>query len=276
MVTLTYHIRPAAGQAFESDTRCLLLEAGSGKLSILLWDKTRGIPEAAEVFSGITDWDEQWEEMMQQSELLGYRSLDTLVFINTVRFIPVPSVFYHPADAVHQLEALFGEAAYQHTGGDIIPFEDMVVAWQAPADLFNRITGHFERVQVKSLASLIIENGSGEKQENGAGHLLVSGKIAWLACWRDGKLLIIKTTGTEQPETLAYHMLNICKQWGIPNDKINWEVSGMVNTDSPLWEAAFRYFEHLQPSDPGQPFGNEIPGHFFAHQVRFLRKATLA
>lgn len=275
MVTLTYHIRPSAGEAFESDTRCLLLEAGTGKLSILLWDKTRGIPEAAEVFSGITDWEEQWDEMMQQSELLGYRALDTLAFLNTDRFLPIPSVFYHPAEAALQLDALFGEAAYQHTGGDIIPSSDMVVAWQAPMELFSRITTHFERVQVKSLPSLIIENGAGASGEGCTGHLHVAAGIAWLAAWRDGNLLIIKTAGTDQPDSLAYHMLNICNQWGIPNEKMHWRVSGMVNADSPLWQAPFRFFEQMQPEDPGQPFGTEIPGHFFAHQILFLRKATL-
>lgn len=274
MVALTYHIRPVGNEAFESNSRCLLIEAGSETLSILLWDKTRAMPDAAEVFSGITSWTEDWELMKQQSELLGYRSLETVVFFNFGRFLPIPNVFYQPSDAAIQLNALFGEEAYLHSGGDILPDLDMVLAWQVPKDLFECLAADFDKIQFKSIAALVLQNGLGFKDDSVVGQMLVSGKLVWLAIWRNGQLIIVKSYPAADPENLTYQMLNICRQWGIEVEKIHWKVGGMVNQDSPLWYAAGRFFENFIPDNAGINFGPEVPAHYFAHQIQFLVNAA--
>lgn len=273
MVALTYHIRPVGNEAFEANSRCLLIEAGGGTLSILLWDKTRATPEAAEVFSGITSWTGDWELMKQQSELLGYRSLETVVFLNFRRFLPIPAVFYQPSDAEIQLNAFFGEEAYLHTGGDILPDLDMVLAWQVPKDIIECLSADFDKIQFKSIASLVLQNGLVLKNDLVEGHLLVSGKWVWLAVWRNGELLIIKNYPAAEPDNLTYQMLNICRQWGIGVEKIQWKVGGMVNQNSQLWYAAGRFFENFNPDDAGVIFGPDVPSHYFAHQIQFLIKA---
>jgi hypothetical protein len=245
---------------------------------ILLWDKTRAIPEAAEVFSGISVWDEDWELILQQSELLGYRNLETIVFLNYPRFLPVPTVFYKPSDAIVQLDALFGEELLLHTGGDILPGLDMVVAWQVPKDVFECLAEHFDAVQFKSVASMMLQNGKAlhDAAMVGQGYLLVSGQLVWMAVWRNGQLLIIKSIPADDPENLTYQMLNICSQWGIEKEKIHWKVAGMVNQDSLFWHAADRFFEHFEPDGSGIVFAPDIPGHYFAQQIQFLRHATEA
>jgi hypothetical protein len=273
MVSLTYHIRSAAKNAFEADSKCLLIEAGIGNLSILLWDKTRAIPEAAEVFSGISDYRDQWEEIMQQSELLGFRSLDTIIFLNYSRFLPYPTVFYKPSDAVVQLETIFGEESLLHTGGDILRELDMIVAWQVPKDSFECMAEHFDAVQFKSLATLMLESGPVLKAESLEGHFLVSGQHVWLAVWRNGQLLVIKSVPAGDADYIAYQMLNICEQWGIPKESIHWRITGMVHQDSPMWDAARRFFLHFHPENTTGVFGTDIPPHFFAHQIQYLRQA---
>jgi hypothetical protein len=274
MVSLTYHIRPAGKNAFEADSRSLLIEAGIGSLSILLWDKTRAIPEAAEVFSGISDCSDQWEEIMQQSELLGYRSLDTIIFLNYPRFLPVPAVFYKPSEALVQMDAFFGEEKFLHTGGDILRDLDMVIGWQVPKDSFECMAEHFDAVQFKSISTLMLENGPVMADEAFEGHLLVSGQYVWVAVWRNGQLLIIKSIPAGDTDNIAYQMLNICGQWGIPKDKIHWRVTGMVQQDSPMWKAAGRFFLHFFPYNTTGVFGTEIPPHFFAHQIQYLNRAN--
>lgn len=274
MVSLTYHIRSAEKNAFEADSKSLLIEAGNGNLSILLWDKTRAVPEAAEVFSGILDCTDQWQEVMQQSELLGYRSLDTIIFLNYPRFLPVPTIFYKPQEALLQMEAIFGEDHFLHTGGDILRELDMVIGWQVPKDSFECMADHFDAVQFKSIATLMLETGPVMKGESHEGHILVSGQHVWIAVWRNGQLLIIKSIPAGDSDNIAYQMLNICEQWGIDKEKIYWRVTGMVQQDSPMWAAAERFFLNVVPENTTGVFGTDIPPHFFAHQIQYLRLAT--
>ncbi len=274
MVSLTYQIRPTRLEAFEARSKYLLLEAGMGKLSVLLWDKSRSAPEAAEVFSGIASWEEDWEWIRQQSELLGFKGVEAVAFLNYPRFLPVPQVFYKPSDAIIQMEALFGEAAYLHTGGDILPGMDMVIGWQAPKNVFEDLADHFDSVQFRSVATLLVQNGMDLPEDTTTGHLLVSGTLVWLTVWRHKQLLIVKSIMADDGENIAYQLLNICRQWGIEPGNMHWKVSGLVNADSPLWHAVARFFEHFEPQQAGIAFAADIPAHYFAHQIQFLAKAT--
>jgi hypothetical protein len=48
----------------------------------------------------------------------------------------------------------------------------------------------------------------------------------------------------------------------------------MVQQDSPMWEAAGRFFLHFVPDNTTGVFGTEIPPHFFAHQIQYLKRAN--
>jgi hypothetical protein len=270
MVALTYQIKPAQKVGFETQTRCLVIEAGISNLTVLLWDNTKNMPEAAEVFNGITNWDDQWEEMLHQSELLNYRNLTTKVFFNTPRFIPVPAVFFTPINASEQIAVIFGEGMHQHSGADLLPGFDMVMAWETPLEIFECLTTHFEMVQFQCLGTLILKSAH-TKEEEAIGNIIVSGEQIWIAAWRNHKLLLVKTICLEGPDDLCYELLNICRQWGIPNEKMHWEISGMVNKDSPLWIAPDRFFENFAPSEGGFADSEKIPGHYFAYLCNYLK-----
>jgi hypothetical protein len=271
MVTLSYHIRTSGNEAFDAQTRCLLVEAGNANLTILLWDKVLQKPAALELFTNITDWNDQWEHMLQQSELLNYKSIEATVLFNTFRCMPIPNVFFDAGSAKAQMKAVFGEKGQIYDGADVFAEQNMVVSWQVPLEIYRKITGHFLVVKTQSLGAALIQSGWNAEAKSPYGKLVVTGENAWLVLWRAKQLLLLKAISILNPDDLAYEMLNACKQWGIENSQVYWEVSGMVNMDAPLWQSPDRFFEHFEPADGGDAIGPEIPGHFFAHLVNYMR-----
>lgn len=270
MVTLSYHIRTSGNEAFDAETRCLLLEAGNANLTILLWDKVLQKPAALEFFTGITDWEDQWELMLQQSELLNYKNIETTVLFNTGRCLPIPNVFFDPEGAKAQIVAIFGEKALTFDGADVLTDQNMVISWQVSMEVYHQITRHFAVVKTQSLVAALIQSGWNAEAKGPYGKLIVTGENAWILLWRAKQFLLLKNISILNPDDLAYEMLNACKQWGIENNQVYWDVSGMVNMDAPLWQSPDRFFEHFEPADGGDAIGPEIPGHFFAHLVNYM------
>lgn len=264
MVNLTYHISASKNEGFEAGTRKLLLEAGSAQLSVLLWNKEQELIEAAEVFMGIEDWPEDWPGMLQQSALLNFRHLETEIFMNSERFLPVPAIFFEPAEVANQLTALFGEATGQQFGGDVHADEGMVIGWEGNKEVIDLLTGHFQVVQMHSLGSLLLKIGNVAGATDASGFMVVSGGLAWFSIWRGKNLLVLKAIEANEPENVAYCMLNACKNWGIEPQHISWKVAGFIELDSPLWMATQRFFPLFAPMD-GPSLGNEISAHYLAH-----------
>ncbi len=264
MVNLTYHISASKNEGFEAGTRKLLLEAGPGQLSVLLWNREQKLIDAAEVFTGIEDWTEDWPRMLQQSALLNFRHLETEIFMNSERFLPVPAIFFEPAEVGNQITTLFGEATGQQFGGDVHPEEGMVIGWEANKEVFELLNGHFEVVQWHSLGSLLLKVGNTTDATGASGCMVVSGELAWFSIWRGGNLLILKAIQANEPENVAYFMLNACKNWGIEPQHISWKVAGFIQLDSPLWLSAERFFPNFEPME-GASNSGEIPAHYLAH-----------
>ena len=254
----------------------MVLEVCGSTLTIMLWNKIEQRPESLEVFSGLENWEDQWDNMVLQSEILNFRNLETYVFFNTRRCLPIPSLFFDEAAARQQLDIVYGEAAGLHFGGDVLAQKHIVVAWEVPLSIYHCVTGHFSLLHVRSLAAAIVELGAAQPSQDAHGRLVVNGTCACMAMWRGEQLLLLKTLAVGEPDDLAYQLLLACKQWGIGQDEIQWKVSGMVHAEAPLWRSPDRFFSHFEPASVSAEMGEEIPGHYFAHLVQYMRQVVHA
>ncbi len=269
MVNLSYHIRSSANEGFEANTRKLVIEAGTGHVIVMLWNREQRMVESAEVFTGIQVWPESWGQMVQQSSLLNLRHLETEVFLNSERFLPTPAVLYDPTETDKQISVLFGDEISQSAAADVLMEEGMVIGWQADSEIVETLKGHFQMVQLHPFASLLAKMNNFEDAHENHGVLVVSGHLAWVAVWRKAELLLLRAISANEPDNVAYFLLNACKTWGIEPQKIAWKIGGLVETDSPLWLAAERFYQNFEPMK-GSLVKNDIPEHFFGHLTRYL------
>jgi hypothetical protein len=248
-----------------------LLEAGSSYLTILLWDRIAGQADAIEHFTGIVDWEEDWELMLQQSALLNYKGLGVTLLVNTARCMPMPQVFFNQVNAKDQLAALFGETGNFYGAADVLDNHDMVICWEVSPEIYRCISNHFMVIQAQSLGAAMVQSGWNQNAVGPYGVFLVTHENAVITAWRGQQFLILKTISIDVPDDLAYQLLNICKQWGIENNKMYWEVSGIVSTDSPRWQIPSQFFDNFNLANTGTAISPEIPEQYFAHLIHFMR-----
>src|SRR5829696_8913344 len=103
MVSKSFDINTVSLQPFVPSGKRLIVELSPESVSVILWDKEKRIPEAVEIFKGGHGESEDWDSMLQQSRLLGFRDLETTVVVAYPEMILVPSFLYSPAIAKAQL-----------------------------------------------------------------------------------------------------------------------------------------------------------------------------
>ena len=87
---------------------------------------------------------------------------------------------------------------------------------------------------------------------------------------KDGKLQVVQHFYFNQPDDCVFHLLNVCKGFDVRPDAVNLHISGLVDKQSGLFSAIYKYF--LQISFNGKPEQftyaeaiEEHPSHFFSH-----------
>jgi len=274
MTTLSFNIRSPFTEAFEAETKMLVLECNLHSCTVLLWNKERKEPEAVEVFTDILDWEKDWDSLVRQSSILAYRHLQTIVFYGFHRFLPVPASLFSPATANLQLKAIAGEAQGWHYGADVLVDQSMVMYWEAPMALNKIFSSYFKQWQANSLATLLVTLRLYLSQtatvSKATGLFLISGKEIWIALWKNDTLLIIQRFKGNEPATISYQMLNACHQWGLLPEQISWYGYGMMDTAAPLWLSVDNFFGSVEPANAGIPFGKGTPPHYFAHLIQYL------
>ena len=269
MVSKSFDINTTGLQPFDPATRRLIIELAPESVAVILWNRDKTIPEAVEIFKGSHAAIEDWEAMLQQSRLLGFTDLETLVVIAYPEMIPVPAPLYTPESAKAQLELFFGWMPAIYTSGDVLQEDNMVISWQMPLVVHEFLSGHFSVLQIRHLASVAIE--SHEAITPFDGQIILYGNLGWAVLWVDCKLQIIKPVSFSKPDDLSWHLLNICKQFDLTPTSVSWQVSGMAENSSPLWLAVTRFLDPVVAMNAGIPLQEELPGHYFAHLFVALR-----
>jgi hypothetical protein len=198
------------------------------------------------------------------------RDLETEVFLNTERILPVPAILFEREFARQQLSILFPDVREDlYFGGDVISAQDMVMSWEAPNIWVEMLRNHFKILRCQSLASMLVQSATYVGKEIPEGMLVIAEPWAWIVFGRSGKLLHIKALPMNYPDDISYNLLSLGKHWGAEPSQTVWKVSGLLEKDSTLWKSPDRFFEklHLWES-AGQ--ADDIPGHFFAHYLHYL------
>lgn len=270
MVNLTYHVRPSTNDGFEASSKKMLVECGHGYLLALLWDRGQGKVDSLELYHGVHEWPVAWGEILQQSVLLNFRNIETEVLFNGERVLPTPSFLYGPGQMAGQIAALHGRAEGVRQGGDILLDEGMVMAWEAPNEVYETLCSHFQVVQFRSLASLLVSIGRKPGGTDNRGLMVVSGPLAWFCIWKAETLLLVRSIATKEPEDAAYFMLNATQCWGLEPGEVYWQVGGFLEPGSPLWAATERFFPHFLPIESCLPGNQPMPGYNIGHLAQYL------
>lgn len=263
MVSKSFDINTVSLQPFELPGKRLIIELSSSSVAIILWNSSARLPEAVEIFNGDHGEPDDWQSMLQQSRLLGFTELETLISTAYPEMLLVPASLYSPESAKAQLDLFYGFKPGHYVGGDVLHQIDTVVAWELPANVKTFLTNHFSVTKIQHLVTSLLLH---HKAHTGAsGHIVLQGNMVWVLIWKQDQLQIAKSFSFLKPEDLQWHLLNLCRQLAVEPGSIRWKISGMAEESSPLWQAITCFFDMSEPMDAGIVRQEELPGHYFAH-----------
>ena len=87
--------------------------------------------------------------------------------------------------------------------------------------------------------------------------------------FRDRKLQLLQTFTYQTPEDVAYYLLTICKQFGVSQQEMVLNISGLIDAQSALYTELLKYFAEVHYEMLPQSFGThnmleEFPEHYFS------------
>ena len=86
----------------------------------------------------------------------------------------------------------------------------------------------------------------------------------------NGKLQVVQNYGFNNPADAVFHLLNTCKGFNVKADEVCLHINGMIDKESELFAAIYKYFLHIEFDrlPEGFNFHESIkhhPEHFFSH-----------
>jgi hypothetical protein len=91
--------------------------------------------------------------------------------------------------------------------------------------------------------------------------------------FKSGKLQLIQTFSYQDSKDIAYHLLNCCRQLNLSQEQTLFELSGLIEQNSTLFEELNKYFLHLHFENIEDSIKmtdelKEFPRHYFSSLLK--------
>lgn len=176
---------------------------------------------------------------------------------------------------IHQkddlLNLVFGDAKNFVTCNDFIYKNNLHNLFRVPQSIMKVVSTNFPIALQTHLFSILINHDLPEG--NHLFTIFYNNILSIIAC-KEGKLQIVQNFEYTSPDDCVFYMLNICKGFAIDPDTVNLHISGMIDVNSGLFGAIYKYFiqidfQKLPESFIYPPELLALPNHFFYHLFLF-------
>lgn len=191
------------------------------------------------------------------------------VFYNNTSGLLVPERFYQADQASQMLEIMRGDLLSGIPLEDTIPEMDAMNLYAVPAALHEELAARYPNVSFAHFNTGWLRKRFRREQKDTLLELVLYPTHIIIALWKDGQLLINQGYDYDTPEDVAWWLLNVVTQWGLQAEELPVLVSGLVETQSPMFTEIQKYFLHVdldqRPSLFQYDFSfDNYPQHFFS------------
>jgi|GEM_PF-5308311 hypothetical protein len=254
---------------FEAKNRLLLMGMAGQSCRLILWNRETAAPEAVECFQ-LKNWtQENWDMLLNQSALLGFRDVEARVSIGFDRGTPVPAAIYGPEVATASLEALFGLAGDQlYSGADIANGSEIIFTWQMSAALHSLVANQFSVCSFRHEATSIINPSP---WQGSCIQCMVYDEYAWVTLHHNGALRIARPVAARFANDFTYQLLNMCKVNELDPTVVELQLIGFVEPGSHITQAVERFFPVKTYPQPTGEWPADVPYHYFVQMLRLIQ-----
>lgn len=154
----------------------------------------------------------------------------------------IPAEFYNDNAATSYLQFMFGDNAsvnfYKNQLNDyevlaILP-TDASAAFKSSHNIDSNVHKYYQLLK-----------GQHSNNEENKIHLVFYYTWFIISVFKKGQLQLIQRFYYKSPEDALYHVLNVCKTYELPVSEVNVFASGMIDTNSPLYEMLRGYIQNF-------------------------------
>ena len=186
----------------------------------------------------------------------------------------VPETKYSPEEAASSLETLYGVNGGSAIVSDHMTDHHIYNVYAIPLQMHEWMKKKFKAGNYWHQYTIGIRN---IRHDADGGHLLVDFRPDdfTVIASRDNKVLLAQAFSYSTPEDILYYLLKICQQFGLSQQEVRLDLSGLIEKESALYKELYQYFIPVSFRQPGWEIPEtEFPTHFFTSLNDLARCAS--
>ncbi|MEO5647534.1 MAG: DUF3822 family protein [Chitinophagaceae bacterium] len=204
------------------------------------------------------------KQLLLESSLLNNKFAKTIVFISLPECLQVPANKYNVENVRESIEFVFGDLFDHLFFADEVAGSNIINVYSIPLLLHNTIREEFPEARFIHQNTILIRSLPSEGDHLNV--LFYPGSL--VACLvKEGKLQLVQHFAYQSGEDVAWHLLNLCKQFNMKDVLLT--LGGMIDVNSSLYNDIYKYFLNISfyalPSEVDYDESiKELPQHFFS------------
>lgn len=240
-------------------------------LSILLSDKNIGFSITNKqgsslyqlAYCSVNEWtDEELDCFFATYPMLEEAYYQVLIAYSFRKQLIVPASSYRKNDGGFLLSTLLGNCGSVSVVSEAIPEWQLYNVYAVPDIVHERLSRQFPKATFRHQQSLALRNTNAGLDQGCLQVDFTTDDFSVLAV-SNNKLLFAGSFEYTSPADVLYYLLRVCQQYGLSQQDVQLQLSGLIDSNSALYKELYQYFIHISFRDAMWSDTREYPAHFF-------------
>jgi len=214
-------------------------------------------------YYSIEEWNEKcWQEILESNPAISNSFYEVLVAFDFSESLLAPSKEFKTDEAGTLLNITYGVNSQSTVISESITGWQLYNIYAVPAEIKDWVSRKFPTARFWHQYSLDVRNSIGVTEE---GRLQVDFRkeeFVVIATNRNN-ILLTQTFEYTTPEDVLFYLLKICNQFSLSRERVELQLSGLVDKQSSLYKELYQYFINIKFRNAQWNTGVEYPAHFF-------------
>lgn len=211
------------------------------------------------------------EEVFKSSIVTKNKYKSVKVCYNYKESLLVPQEHYNSNLNKEMLSIINGEDFSAIEISELVKTKSIQNIYRVPAHHKTSIDNSFKNYSSVHSTSLQIKN----EVEGDLISCIVYQEMIKVLFYKKSQLQLVQQYKYTGPNDVAYHLLNICKQFELNPSSTPLRLSGMIVKDSQMYQSLYNCFLDIEFSTPSNQVQiadqlNHLPNHFFSHLTELV------
>jgi hypothetical protein len=215
------------------------------------------------------------QDIVEKDPFLSTNPDETFLVYNFPESNLVPERLFHIDSNKELMDLVYGNLEKNLVLSEKIPWWDFHNVYRIPQEAHRLLQKkfsagrywHFYSLQLKCHKMFVA------KEEDQFVKIFFYPEKIVVMIFKSGKLQLIQTFTYQDSKDIAYHLLNCCKQLDLSQEQTLFELSGLIEQSSTLFEELSKYFLHLHFESIEDSIKitdelKEFPRHYFSSLLK--------